>query len=77
MASVAVIGQSGIAVATSFVEAFIQGDSTADHSADEHVIEPIKLRCGEIVDNTGFTIHGEIPTGRAYGQWTVRWVWTN
>ena len=75
MASVDVTGQTGLVATTSFAEAFLQGDSTADHTVDEHLIEQIKLRCINLIDNVGFTIQGEILKGRAYGQFTVRWVW--
>ncbi len=72
-ASVAVIGQAGI-VAGSKVEAFVRLAATADHSADEHMIERLKITAGNIVAGTGFTIYGEA-NPQAYGQFNVDWVW--
>jgi hypothetical protein len=56
-ASVAVTGQTGI-VAGSLVEAWIRPVATADHTADEHMVETIKVMAGDIVAGTGFTIYG-------------------
>ena len=65
-ASVAVTGQAGI-VSGSIVEAWLFG-STADHSEDEHFVEPLVVFAGTIVVGTGFTIYvrnnnpiGEMP----------------
>jgi hypothetical protein len=55
-ASVAVTGQTGI-VAGSLVEAWIRPVATADHTADEHLVENIKIVAGNIVAGTGFTIY--------------------
>src|SRR5689334_13984305 len=82
--SVAVTGQAAI-VAGSLVEAWIRPEATADHSADEHLVETLRVSAGNIVAGTGFTIYGlnsseliEALTGkgtRLYGLWTVAWVW--
>lgn len=56
-ASVAVTGQAGI-VAGSVVQATIRPVTTADHSPDEHMLEPLKVFAGNIVAATGFTIYG-------------------
>lgn len=55
--SVAVTGQTGIA-ADSLVEAWIRLEATADHSANEHMVETLKVTAGNIVAGTGFTIYG-------------------
>lgn len=55
-ASVAVTGQASI-VAGSTVNAWIKLEATADHSADEHLIETISVKAGNIVPGTGFTIY--------------------
>jgi hypothetical protein len=55
-ASVAVTGQAAI-VAGSLVEAWIRPVATADHTADEHMLETIKVFAGNIVAATGFTIY--------------------
>lgn len=54
-ASVVITGQAGI-VAGSLVEAWIRPVDTADHLADEHMIETLKVFAHSIVAGTGFTI---------------------
>ena len=56
-ASLAITGQSGI-VAGSLVEAWLRPAATADHSADEHMLETLKIFAATIVAGTGFTIYG-------------------
>ena len=55
-ASVVVTGQSGI-VSGSVVQAWLRPVATADHTADEHWIETIRVVAGNIVAATGFTIY--------------------
>lgn len=55
-ASVTVTGQAGI-TAGSLVEAWLFPAATADHSADEHVVETLKVLAGNVVAGTGFTIY--------------------
>lgn len=85
-ASLIITGQGAI-LAGSLLEAWIRPVATADHSADEHMVETLKIFAGNIVAGTGFTIYGyntnQINEGgsacgmgtRIYGQWTVAWVW--
>lgn len=54
--TVTVTGQTGI-LTTSLVEAWIRPEATADHSADEHVFETLRVMAGNIVAGTGFTIY--------------------
>lgn len=54
-ATVAVTGQAGI-VAGSIVQAWLYPVATADHSADEHMLETIKVFASNIVAGTGFTV---------------------
>jgi len=56
-ASVVVTGQAAI-VANSLVEAWIRPVDTADHTADEHMVETMKVYAHSIVAGTGFTISG-------------------
>lgn len=57
-ASVVVTGQAGI-LAGSLTEAWISpASATADHTIDEHLVETIAIRTGNIVPGTGFTIYG-------------------
>ena len=67
-------GQTGIS-AGSLVEAWILPVASADHSADEHRVDPPRVVAGDIVAGTGFTIYALANTGRAYGLWTAAWVW--
>ena len=55
-ASVVVTGQTGI-VAGSLVEAWLRLADSADHLADEHWVETIRVAAGAIVAGTGFTIY--------------------
>lgn len=54
-ASVVVTGQTGI-VSGSVVQAWILPAATVDHTADEHLVEPIRVLVTDIVAGTGFTI---------------------
>lgn len=80
--SVAVTGQAAI-LSGSLVEAFIFPAATADHSIDEHLVNPPRVVATTIVAGTGFTIYGfsldGVDTGsdtpRIYGVWNVAWVW--
>lgn len=56
-ASVAVTGQAGI-LAGSLVEAWLLPAATADHTADEHIVETLRVFAGSIIAGTGFTIYG-------------------
>lgn len=55
-ASVVVTGQAGI-VAGSVVQAWVRPVATADHSADEHMLETLKVHASDIVAGAGFTIN--------------------
>ncbi len=52
-----VTGQAAI-LSGSYVEAWIRPEATAEHTADEHWVETIKVVAGNIVPGTGFTIYG-------------------
>lgn len=54
--SVAITGQATI-LAGSLVEAWIFPAATADHTADEHLAETIKIVAGLVVAGVGFTIY--------------------
>lgn len=56
-ATVAVTGQAGI-LSNSLVEAWIRPEATADHTADEHLAESLRVIAADIVAGVGFTIHG-------------------
>ena len=79
-ASRAVTGQTAIQ-ASSLVEAWIYPVATADHSVDEHIVDPPRVVAATIVAGTGFTIYGyaTAPGGSTYpttyGLWNVAWAW--
>ena len=56
-ATVTVTGQAGI-LSGSLVEAWVVPNATADHSADEHWVDPPDVKAGNVVAGTGFTIYG-------------------
>ena len=67
---------------TTVVKAWLYPLATTDHSADEHMVETLKVFAGKVVAGIGFTIYGfntdQIvdPKGngtRLYGKWTVAW----
>ena len=58
-ATATVTGQTGIA-SGSLVEAWIIPTATADHSADEHWVDPPFIFAGNVVAGTGFTIYGVV-----------------
>lgn len=76
-ASVAVTGQGAITTSSN-VEAFLQGETTTDHSEDEHLMASamIDLVCSKPVNATGFTIYGfSREKAGLVGDFTVHWVW--
>jgi hypothetical protein len=89
--SVAVTGQAGI-LSGSVIGAWLTPVATADHSADEHIIDGPFVVAGSIVGGTGFTIYGITPnypnpvdglprystnnTPMPYGLWSVFWCWS-
>lgn len=73
LTTVVVTGQTGI-VTGSAVEAWMMYETSSDHTADEHLIVPITLRCGDIVAGVGFTIHAS-SEWLLNGTFTVRWAW--
>jgi hypothetical protein len=83
-----VTGQAGLTVASE-IHAWILPVATADHSADEHLIERIRVTARWLVDGT-LRIHGyddaspawRVPNGsqeqaqRLFGLFTVAWSWS-
>ena len=54
--TVTVTGQTGI-LGTSSVEAWVRCEDSADHTADEHAIAPLRVQAASITAGTGFVIH--------------------
>lgn len=63
-----VTGQAGI-LSGSKVEAWINNIASADHSADEHMIEPIKVGITTIVAGTGFTVEAHYVGSHDQDNW--------
>lgn len=68
--------------ANSLVEAWIFPATTADHSADEHFIEPPLIVAGNVQAGVGFTIYAKCQPDapstdgdECWGLWNVAWVW--
>lgn len=59
---------------TSYVEAYFQGDSTADNDSDSHLIASrlVSVTAGSIVPGIGFTITAQ-SDGDVTGTFQVRW----
>lgn len=77
-ATLTIIGQANI-VATSEIRVWVPAIATADHSADEHAMDPPAVTAGNIVPGVGFTVYATYPNSvrdfQAYGAWTVNWQW--
>ncbi len=69
-----ITGQGAI-LPSSLVEAWLLPVATSDHSVDEHFVENIHVRAGNIVNGVGFDIHAECKLGGTYGLFTVGWAW--
>jgi hypothetical protein len=77
------VSQTAIGSASA-VEAWIVPTATAEHSADEHLAETLRVVAGNVAAGVGFTIWAlntsqlNDPKGngtRLYGRFTVGWVW--
>lgn len=74
IASLAITGQGAI-LTTSKIFVSVMAVDSADHSADEHLVEQLSVRAGNIIAGTGFTIYG-VTTGLALrGKFNVSWMW--
>jgi hypothetical protein len=73
-----VTGQTGIASGAE-VDAWLTAAATADHSIDEHVMDGPIVLAGNVQAGVGFTIYAAARDlgGKAYGLWSVSWVWNN
>jgi hypothetical protein len=71
--SVVVTGQTGI-LSTSNIQVWVQGDTTANHNPDEHLLAGIQAFADNIVPGVGFTIDA-ITQFKVTGLFTIRWVW--
>ena len=77
-ASIAVTGQGSI-LATSKAEAYVMGgDTTSDHTADDHkyFAALVGLSCGTPSAGSHFEIHAR-STEKLMGTFALRWVWAD
>lgn len=74
--SVTVTGQAAI-LATSQVEAWVMGATTASNDANAHMLAATSMRifCGAPTAGQGFTITAINTMGLATGQFKIQWVW--
>jgi len=66
------ISDSGIS-STSLVDAWIVATATTDHNVDEHWVENLYVKAGNISAGVGFTIYGRATAGFVSGKFTVHW----
>lgn len=71
---ITITGQAAIQ-ASSAVQAWIIGATTASHSIDEHYAEPIRVVAGNINPGTGFDIYVECSQGLTTGTFNIGWSW--
>jgi hypothetical protein len=71
-ASFVVTGISSI-TATSVVLVKMRIEDTADHIAEDLLIDPIRVEAFAIVAGTGFTIYGTMGNAPANGKYNVQW----
>jgi hypothetical protein len=72
-ASIAVVAP-GIP-ANAIVNAWLVGRASADHSADEHRLENLRVTAGDVVAGTGFTVSVMSTMKGQYGAWSIGWSW--
>lgn len=73
-ASLVVTGQTAI-TSLSSVRVWVNPIATADHSVDEHILEPLRVFAHSIDPGVGFTITGVCDTGATYGTFSIAWEW--
>ena len=67
------VSDTGV-LSTSSVIASVLPAATADHSVDEHWLEEMEIRAGNIVAGVGFTIYARTRNTRLYGAWNIGWI---
>jgi hypothetical protein len=74
-AVVTVTGQAGVGTGSN-VEAFMMGDTTSDHTVNDHYYAALLMRisCGNIIAGTGFDIVARSEY-HMQGTFQIRWVW--
>lgn len=58
------------------VQVWVHPAATADHTADEHLIDPPRVIAGPASAGVGFTVHAfSNDTKRHHGRYAVAWEW--
>lgn len=73
-AYVAISGQTAI-TAAHVPMAQVACVATADHSADEHMIEELEVRCGPVLPGSGFLVLARTRNTRLFGRYSISWSW--
>ena len=71
-AEVVVTGVPGVK-ADSQVYCEVKIEATANHSVDELLFDPIRVIAKDLVVGTGFTVYGQMDSGKARGVYTINW----
>ena len=73
-ASTTITGQSGI-TGSSLADAWVWPVATADNTADTHTFEQLEAWAEGVSAGSGFTVKCRCKNGRAFGKYTIAWVW--
>lgn len=73
-ASTFVLTNSSITV-NSFCIATIRGMGSNDHTWEEHLVEELDVRVGNLVNGVGFEVYIVTRNVKLYGEWNVLWKW--
>ena len=71
------LNDANIGISTTVVLCGIRGMGSNDHTFDEHLVEQMDIRAGNIVNGQGFEIYAVTRNVKLYGQWSVFWQWRN
>jgi hypothetical protein len=63
-------------LSTSVIVAQVAAIATANHSADEHLVEDLEVRAGAPVQGVGFTLYARTRAVKLYGKYTLAWTWS-
>ena len=72
-----VLNDAGIQISTTAISVELRGMGTADHSYEEHYVEELDVRAGNIVNGVGFEIVAKTRNVKLYGKYSVFWSWRN
>lgn len=72
-----VLNDAAISVSTTSVSCGLRAMGTSDHSYEEHLIEQLDVRAGNIVNEVGFELYAVTRNVKLYGKYSVFWSWRN